>query len=114
MSVRSVSYVVLRCSDLERSRQFYETIGLQLIPEQHGKGSKHYSCALGDLVLELYPSAGKLTSGLRVGFVVSDLDQVLASVRAKGVAVTTTGNASATLTDPDGHEIALEQERSAG
>ena len=117
MSVHGLSYVVLRCADLERSRQFYETLGLNLIPEQHGRGLKHYSCDLSGVTLELYPLADRPTSGLRLGLVVPDLDSVTASLRSKGTAVTTRtsdGTASATVTDPDGHQIELEQERRAG
>jgi len=67
MSVRSLAYVVLRCADLERSRGFYEALGLRLSAEQHGKGPKHYASNVGGVVLELYPLAGNLTSGLRLG-----------------------------------------------
>ena len=51
MSVRGLSYVVLRCVDLERTREFYEAMGLQLVPEQHGSGLKHYSCDVGGVIL---------------------------------------------------------------
>jgi lactoylglutathione lyase len=94
-SMRRLGYVVLRCADIERSRVFYEALGFQLVAEQHGTGAKHYACDVGGVTLELYPSAGKSTSGLRLGLVVSDL--------AAGQAVT--------VTDPDGHQIAFELER---
>ena len=109
MSVRRVSLLVLRCADLERSRLFYEALGLQLNPEQHGAGSKHYSCAVGGLTLELYPLAGKSTSGLRLGLVVSGLDRAVGSLRAKGITVTAIDEASAIVADPDGHQITLEE-----
>jgi len=112
LSVRRLSYVVLRCADLERSREFYESLGLQLVPEQHGTGSKHYSCDVGGVTLELYPLTGKSTSGLRLGLVVPDLDRVTESLRSHGMTVTTNeSTASATVTDPDGHQLSLEQER---
>lgn len=115
MGVRSLAYVVLRCADLERSRQFYEALGLYLSAEQHGKGSKHYSSDLGGVVLELYPLAGRATSGLRLGLVVSDLDRVIESLRSWGAEVATTASpVTATVADPDGHQIALEQEHAAG
>jgi lactoylglutathione lyase len=117
VSVPGLSYIVFRCADLERSRQFYETLGLQLTLEQHGNGLKHYSCDLGGVTLELYPLAARSTSGLRLGLVVSDLGRVMTSLRSKAMAVTmrsSEGTASATVTDPDGHQIELEQERPAG
>ncbi|WP_437274446.1 VOC family protein [Sorangium sp. So ce375] len=114
MSVQRVAYVVLRCADLERSRQFYEGLGLRLSPEQHGNGPKHYACNVGGMVLELYPLRDKTTSGLRLGLVVSDLGGILTSLRASGAAVGTIdpeGSSPVTVVDPDGHQIALEQER---
>ncbi len=111
MSVRRLAYVVLRCADLERSRRFYELLGLQLVPEQHGKGSRHYSCEMGGVTLELYPLAGASTAGLRLGLVVSDLEGVLESMRAIGASIAGTGPggmSSVTVVDPDGHQIALE------
>ncbi|WP_437585356.1 VOC family protein [Sorangium sp. So ce1000] len=114
MNVQRVAYVVLRCADLERSRRFYEGLGLRFSPEQHGNGPKHYSCELGGMVLELYPLSDKTTSGLRLGLVVSDLDRILESLSALGAAVGaigSEGNSPVTVLDPDGHQIALEQER---
>jgi catechol 2,3-dioxygenase-like lactoylglutathione lyase family enzyme len=114
MSVHRVAYVVLRCADLERSRRFYEGLGLRLSPEQHGSGAKHYSCDVGGLILELYPLSDKPTSGLRLGLVVSDLDRILESLRALGAvvgAISSEGSSPVTVIDPDGHRIALEQER---
>jgi catechol 2,3-dioxygenase-like lactoylglutathione lyase family enzyme len=112
VSVPSVSYVVLRCADLERSREFYESLGLRLVPEQHGAGSKHYSCDLGGVTLELYPFTGKSTSGLRLGLLIPDLDGALASLRSYGAAVTTSQSAGVETTivmDPDGHQLSLQR-----
>jgi len=114
MSVQRVAYVVLRCADLERSRRFYEGLGLRLSPEQHGNGPKHYACDVGGMILELYPLSDKQTSGLRLGLVVSDLDRILESLRALGAvvgAIGSDGSSPVTVIDPDGHRIALEQER---
>jgi catechol 2,3-dioxygenase-like lactoylglutathione lyase family enzyme len=108
MSVRGLAYVVLRCADLERSRRFYEVLGLPLVLEQHGSGSQHYSAEIGGVVLELYPFSGQPTSGLRLGLVVSDLAGLIESLKAMGMLVSRT-DASATVLDPDGHQIALEQ-----
>ena len=106
--------MVLRCADIERSRQFYEALGLRLSPEQHGTGAKHYSCDVGGTVLELYPLSGSGTPGLRFGLIVSALDRIVDSLRSSGAAVAQDSPTSATVVDPDGHQIALEQERVAG
>lgn len=109
--MQRIGHLVLRCADLERSRRFYEALGLDLSAEQHGKGSKHYSADIGGVVLELYPLAGKPTSGLRLGLVVSDFERVIGALRSLGATVdTTVSPTSAMVTDPDGHQIALEHE----
>jgi len=58
--MRRLSYVVLRCADLERSRE------------------------------------------------------AVALLRSRGIGFTTNGTASVTVTDPDGHQIALEPEGGPG
>ena len=52
----SLSLLVLRTEDLERSVRFYRTLGLRFAEEQHGNGPVHYACELGETVLELYPA----------------------------------------------------------
>jgi len=109
VSVRGFSYVVLRCADLERTRQFYEALGLQLVPEQHGSGLKHYSSDVGGVILEFYPFAGKPTSGLQLGLVVPDIGRVIESLRSwTTVTMDDSGGAAVvTIRDPDGHRIEL-------
>src|SRR6185436_14374387 len=79
----ALAYVVLRCSDLERSRRFYEALGLALRAEQHGAGATHYSMTLGDVVIELYPVQAEPSVGVRVGLRVAD-PQRDRSVSARG------------------------------
>ncbi|HEX2731005.1 MAG TPA: hypothetical protein VHM70_05345 [Polyangiaceae bacterium] len=38
----NLALLVLRCQDLERSRQFYAALGLVFTSEQHGSGPVHY------------------------------------------------------------------------
>jgi catechol 2,3-dioxygenase-like lactoylglutathione lyase family enzyme len=113
--VLGISYVVLRCADLERTREFYEALGLQLVPEQHGSGAKHYSSDVGGVILEFYPFAGKPTSGLQFGLVVPDVGRVIESLRTRWTTVTIDdagSTAAATIKDPDGHRIELQHARS--
>jgi catechol 2,3-dioxygenase-like lactoylglutathione lyase family enzyme len=55
VTVSAITLIVLRCADVERAREFYETLGLTLVAEQHGAGPRHYSTTIGRTVLELYP-----------------------------------------------------------
>lgn len=50
----ALDYLVLYCSDLDRSAAFYAAHGLHLV---RGDGALHYSAQLdGAVVLELYPT----------------------------------------------------------
>jgi lactoylglutathione lyase len=110
----TLEYVVLRCADLERSRRFYEALGLRPEREQHGRGPEHYSCDLGGVVLELYPLGQSPTSGVRLGIRVRSVGETVESLRQIGAAILRVKAdeqpASAVVRDPDGHEIALTEE----
>ncbi len=51
-----LSYLVIKSNDLEKSKTFYEAIGFHLVKEKHGSGVEHYSFALNDFIIELYPA----------------------------------------------------------
>ncbi len=89
----SLGLLVLRCDDLERTRAFYDALGLTFTPEQHGAGPRHFSAKLGSLVLELYPAsaAHRPETGLRLGLSIS-------------------GATAGQLVDPDGRIVELSQE----
>src|SRR5688572_31766108 len=82
-----LEYVVLRCADLERSRTFYEALGLRLVHEQHGRGQAHYSSDLGQVVLELYPLSGRPSSGVRLGIRVSGLATIIEAMKRIGAEI---------------------------
>ena len=83
-----LSLVVLRVADLERSRLFYEALGLRFVTEKHGDGPEHLAAECGRAVLELYPRGdGPSSAGTRLGFRVGGERRVVA--------------------DPDGHKVEL-------
>jgi catechol 2,3-dioxygenase-like lactoylglutathione lyase family enzyme len=45
--------LVLRTSDVEAARRFYEALGLRFQEERHGLGPRHFSSRLGATVLEV-------------------------------------------------------------
>jgi len=96
---------VLRCADLERSRRFYEALGLTLVPEQHGAGPRHYSAQVEKTVLEFYPDSSGSTRGLRLGLQLVDLGGAVSAL-AKIGAVPRSGS-PVTIDDPDGHRLEL-------
>ena len=103
----SLSLIVLRCRDLEASREFFSALGAEFNPEQHSTGPRHYSCTLGGVVLELYPAGSRNTSDVRLGFVVRDLARTLEQVRHIGGTVLSESAAQAVVVDPDGHKLEL-------
>lgn len=52
--------LVLRSSDMEQLRSFFEEFGLRFAEEKHGSGPTHYAAQAGARVLEIYPE--KVTS----------------------------------------------------
>lgn len=113
MEICAVTLIVLRCSDIERSRAYYECLGLRFVREQHGSGPEHYSTRVGTLVLELYPRKDAETSGLRIGFSVPELTATLQRLERSGSIVHRVAREAtppyALLRDPDGHWIELSQ-----
>ena len=97
--------MVLRCSDLERSRAFYEALGFTLTSEQHGSGPRHYSTRVGQTVLELYPDASGSTRGLRLGLRLVDVPAAISAVVEMGVVLRP--GSPPTIDDPDGHRLEL-------
>ena len=104
-NVSWLTLVVLRCADLERSRVFYEALGLTLTLEQHGAGPRHYSGRVGETVLEFYPDASSSTRGLRLGLRLTDVSASVSRLVAIGAAPRP--GSPVTVDDPDGHRLEL-------
>lgn len=86
MTIPALNLLVLRCRDIEDTRQFYETLGIRFRQEQHGTGPVHYAAELGGLVLEPYPTKGE-PDNTRLGFKLG------------------TGETCRVLADPDGRKV---------
>lgn len=107
-----LSFVTLRCRDLDASRHFFETLGLESLLVRHKDGSHHYDCRAGDQTIELYPRRRGDTNELRIGFKVQRLGDVLANLRSQGTEIVQTLGSPivryAVVKDPDGHTIELQ------
>lgn len=88
--IATLTYAVLYVSSLEKSRDFFSNLGLDLREEQHNGSPIHYSAQLGDVVLELYPANDRPVTRTRLG------------LRIPGAE--TTG----ALRDPDGNVVDIE------
>lgn len=110
----ALNLVVLRSTNLERARSFYECLGLQFIQHRHGSGPEHLSAELGGCVFELYPQAGDgpSTHGTRIGFRVPSLYAVIEALGDFPACVISPPQESpwgrrAVVVDPDGHRVEL-------
>lgn len=90
-----LNLLVLRCRDIEKTREFYSQLGFQFVPEQHGNSPLHYSSQLGALTLELYPTKSNPDT-VRLGFSVPE--SVLLQLGLNNLGV---------LRDPDGRSVEL-------
>lgn len=111
----SLNLVVIRVTNLDNARSFYETLGLRFSVEQHGSGPQHLAAELGDVVFEIYPlGKGSATTSVRLGFRVSSIANTVAAVEQLGGQILSPPTTSpwgmrAVLSDPDGHKIELSQ-----
>lgn len=82
----TISLLVIRASDIEKSLAFYRALGLSFIREQHGAGPIHYSCESGGFVFEIYPARAEDSHDSRmIGFKVESLDETLARLSELGI-----------------------------
>jgi len=84
----TISYIALRTKDIDKLKIFYETIGLSFVKEQHGEGPWHYSCRIGNFVLEIYPSSDAISKD-RLGFKVDNLESRLQELQKIGAQIKT-------------------------
>ena len=104
-----LNLLVLRTNKPDELKSFYSAFGARFVSERHGGGPDHYSARLGDLVLEIYPTADGTPPdpSLRIGLIVDDLHGALRSI---GQAVTprqTPWGLRAVVRDPDGRAVEL-------
>jgi lactoylglutathione lyase len=77
-----ISLLVIRCLDIEVSKNFYELLGFSFAKERHGNGLLHYTCEHEGSVFELYPNKGEPPKdNNRLGFKVSSLESILKNIK---------------------------------
>lgn len=112
-----LNLVVLRAARLDRTRRFYEALGVRFVHEQHGDGPPHLAATLpSGLVLELYPREvieGRwAVDEVRLGFLVADVDKAVRDVTAAGGQPVSSPKATvwgrrAVVEDPDFRRVEL-------
>jgi len=116
-----INLVVIRAADLERSAQFYRLLGLHFTKHRHGKGPEHYASEDGLVIFEIYPrqNEAEISSGLRIGFQVSSVDEAVTALQEAGATIVSPAKESpwgrrAVVDDPDGYRVELTQPISGG
>jgi predicted enzyme related to lactoylglutathione lyase len=115
----SLTLLVLKTRQVEQLRLFYQTLGVELAKEQHGKGPIHFAGRAGDVVIEVYPlpdDAGPVESSTRLGFAVEDVAEVVRALEGIGAKIVTPPKETAwglqgVVKDPDGRSVELTQRR---
>jgi catechol 2,3-dioxygenase-like lactoylglutathione lyase family enzyme len=107
-SVGNLKYLVVKCNDLEKSKAFYEALGFHPVKEKHGNGAEHYSFAINDFAIELYPSnksiEGNLILGLEINIPIEEIMQMLDSISYEQE-LSKNKDGKFSITDPDGNRI---------
>lgn len=117
MARPNLKLIVLKTNEIERLCDFYTRLGFEFVEEQHGNGPRHFSTPVGDGILEIYPQAeGASVDGTtRLGFGVSDVKEVVESVREVTEVVSepkqTQWGLRAVVRDPDGRAVELYGQR---
>jgi lactoylglutathione lyase len=47
---------VIRSTEMDRTKAFFEQLGLTLVEEKHGSGPTHWACEQNGVVFEIYPA----------------------------------------------------------
>ena len=95
---------------LELSHFFYQLLlGTPFTLEQHGSSPLHYSCQLGDKVLELYPSSVAMPSSCALIFSAPDVGAVVKRMKGHNLKPKAEHNdgKAVTFEDPEGRNVRL-------
>ena len=115
----SLTLLVLKTRQVEQLRLFYQTLGVELAKEQHGKGPVHFAGRAGDVVIEVYPlpdDAGPVDPSTRLGFAVEDVAEVFRALEGIGAKIVTPPKETVwglqrVVKDPDGRLVEVTQRR---
>lgn len=118
MTEVSLTLLVLKTRRVEQLRGFYQTLGIELTEEQHGKGPVHFAGRVGNVVIEVYPLRNDHTtvdSSTRLGFAVENLAEVVKALEGIGMNMVTPPKETAwglqaVVRDPDGRTVELSQQ----
>ena len=113
----SLTLLVLKTRQVDSLRAFYQTLGIELVEEQHGKGPAHFAGQAGGVVIEVYPlpdNGSQVDSTTRLGFGVENLSEIVQALQEIGTKIVTPPRKTAwgfqaVVRDPDGRAVELSQ-----
>jgi catechol 2,3-dioxygenase-like lactoylglutathione lyase family enzyme len=118
MNSPRLNLVVIRSKDINRARNFYETLGLEFSKHRHGKGLEHLASEDREFVFEIYPltDADHPTTSTRLGFSVASCDEVTRRIHDAGYKVRSRPNDApwgrvAVVEDFDGHKVEITEKK---
>ena len=113
----NLSLLVLKVSDIARSRAFYALLGLSFVEHRHGSGPIHWCSEDLGFPLELYPAAQPAENSVALGFRLPDLQAQRQRLIAHGIACSALSDSGFGLhfvvRDPDNNRVEIYQEASA-
>ena len=106
-NIMQISLIVIRCENLEKSKVFYESLGLTFKKEKHGNGVEHYSSEQNNIVFELYPNKGLAPNdNIRLGFKVKSINILIKRLEIIG-SYEFNNNTIYIVKDPDNRKVEL-------
>jgi predicted enzyme related to lactoylglutathione lyase len=114
-----LTLLVLKTRQVGQLRRFYQTLGIALAEEQHGKGPVHFAGRAGAVVIEVYPltdDGSPVDSSTRLGFTVENVAEVIQALEGIGTNIVTPPKETAwglqaVVRDPDGRSVELMEQR---
>lgn len=114
MSVIGIKLIVLHSKQLDKTKAFYEALGMKFKAEKHNTGPEHYAAELENCVFELYPLPELVeasTDLLHIGIYTSHIDYLLNNPLLSASIVIkprhTKWGYRVVLSDPDGRAVEL-------
>ncbi|MEV4622275.1 VOC family protein [Asanoa sp. NPDC049573] len=120
-NLRFLSGLIVVSAEPDRLVHFYrDLLGVPLVEERHGDSAPHWGCELGDVHFAIHPAddyPGEPTGGggVKLAFLVFDLDALVTRLTAQGVELRYppvefgTESWITAVHDPDGNLVELTQ-----
>jgi lactoylglutathione lyase len=112
----NLSLLVLKVTDIARSRAFYELLGLSFAEHRHGNGPVHWCSDDLGFPLELYPAVQPAQNYVALGFRLPDLPASRQRLVEHGIDCSALSDSGFGLhfvvRDPDNNRVEIYQQES--